>query len=196
MWSEAKALSTEAMSLAQKAPAHKPLHTGWYVGGAVTAGLKLLPSLQNTLRNRTLGWMVPCSCSWDLLCYLLNCLFFFPGRWAVFTDCEHQGLLISEHEGSCDLHLPYVLLLFLLGFKRNHVWWKLHGGKSFPTEGKATSKLPARQNKLHKFLSEVDFTLSTRHNSNLLIFSRGYNCRCLLVTHLHVIGILDAVKFS
>lgn len=107
---------------------------------------------------RTLGCIVPCSHCWNPPHHLLNCHFFLPGRWAVFTDCEHQGLLLFKHEGSCHLHLPHVLLLCILGSKRNCVWRKLHGGKNLPTEGKATSKLPARHNNLHKFLSEVHCT--------------------------------------
>lgn len=103
--------------------------------------------------------------------------FFFPGRWAIFTDGEHQGLLILKHEGSCHLHLPHVLLLCILGFQRNCVWRKLHGGKNVPTEDKAISKLPTRHSNLHKFLSEGDCIPCTRHNSNLLIFSRVCNCR-------------------
>ena len=153
MWSEAKAVSTEATSQALKAPAHKPLKTEWSAGGTVITALNLFLSLCNTLRNRMLGWAVPCSRSWDLPHYLPNRLLLSPGRWAVFTDCEHQGLLICKHEGSCDLHLPYVLLLFFLGFKRNCVWRKLHGGKSFPTAsslpGTATSTNSCQKLNLH-----------------------------------------------
>lgn len=167
--------------LRQRPWLRKTLHTNHFRQSGMLEDLSLQLSTcshhYKTVRNRTLGWMVPCSHSWNLLHHLLNCLFFFSGRWAVFTDCEHQGLLIFKHEGSCDLHLPYVLLLRFLGFKRNCVRRKLYGGKNFPTEGEATSNLPARHNNLPKFLSEVNCTSCTRHKSNLLIFSRVCICR-------------------
>lgn len=172
MGCEAKAVSAGAMSLDQLDPAYKTFQTGWYIVGAVTAACS-----HHYKTDRTLGCMVPCSHCWNLPHHLLNCQFFFPGRWAVFTDGEHQGLLIFKHEGSSHLHLPYVLLLCILGFKRNCVWRKLHGGKNLPTEGKATSKLPARHSNFHKFLSEVYCVPGTRQNINLLILSRVCNHR-------------------